>query len=146
MNHISTIDESQNIFLTKLFEPEENVLEFELTIGTVNDLEDDFIVNDNNLGPAKRIEHYSESDRYSIRFNSYIGYSVIDESYEQLGGTEYSGEKIRIYTDSNFLNYLKAETIATADYPGPFKHYAFITLNHIVNVASEHAPKIEKLN
>jgi len=82
---------------------------------------------------------------FKVTFDNYIAYSVINESYENLGGTQYVGEMIRIYSKSNFMDYVKADTIATNEYPGEFTHYAFISLRHIVNVVSLNEPRIEKI-
>lgn len=146
MNYYDIINEAKNIFVTRIYEPDENILEFELTIGRTGGLEDGPIINNVNLGPTRQIFYEDLSDVYRVKFPYYIAYSVLNESYEQLGGSVYTGTKIRIYTESHFLNYVRKDTFATANYPGEFKHYAFITLNHIINVASTVEPDIEKGN
>ena len=146
MSYYDRINSERNIFLTKIFEPEENSLEFELTMGIVGKLEKSHKILGVDIGPSQPVYHNENSEIFKIIFERYIAYSVINESYESLGGTEYIGEKIRTYNKSNFLDYVKADTFASADYPGEFKHYAFISLNHIVNVISTVEPKIEKVN
>ena len=146
MSNYERINSERNIFLTKIFEPEENSLEFELTMGIVGELEKSHKILGVDIGPSRPVYHNENSEIFKITFDQYIAYSVINESYESLGGTEYVGEKIRTYKKSYFLDYVKADTFATSDYPGEFKHYAFITLNHIVNVVSTVEPKIEKIN
>lgn len=87
------------------------------------------------------------SPRYRIIFKSYIAYSVVDEGYcSNYPNETYEGNVLRIYAKSPFLDYLAAETFATHGYPGPFRHYQIVALDHIVNVASMDVPVIEKLN
>lgn len=135
---------SEYYFITRINEPEDNSLEFELICGIVSEKEEDIFIGDQNLGPAHPILK-NEKYKYKIKFDSYIGYSVLDESYAHRLGGEYTGHNPRIYSSSNFMNYINTDTFATKDYPGEFKHYAFISENHILNVASESEPKIEKI-
>ncbi|WP_430965317.1 hypothetical protein [Spongiimicrobium sp. 2-473A-2-J] len=145
MEYYERINTERNTFLTKIFEPEENSLEFELTMGIVGELEKSPKILGVDIGPSRPVYHNENSDVFKVIFDEYIAYSVINESYESLGGTEYIGQRIRIYSKSNFLDYVKADTFASPNYPGEFKHYAFISLNHIVNVVSTVEPKIEKI-
>ncbi|MDQ3291313.1 MAG: hypothetical protein M3Q05_08495 [Bacteroidota bacterium] len=145
MNYLEEINEARNIIATDLFEPEENTLHFILIIGLVSDTPIDIHINGGRINKAYEVSYDGSNNRYKIYFDSYICYSVINESYEQLGGVSFSGNKIRVYADSNFLNYVKADTFATNKYPEEFKHFAFITQNHIINVASVEEPIIEKL-
>lgn len=145
MEHYDRINAESNIFLTKIFEPDENSLEFELSLGSVREQTDNLIINSTDIGHSRRIYNDNESEIFKVTFDNYIAYSVINESYDNLGGSEYIGEKIRTYSKSNFLDYVKMDTFATNDYPGEFKHYAFISQRHIVNVVSIMEPKIEKI-
>ncbi|WDF65931.1 hypothetical protein [Flavobacterium sp. KACC 22763] len=141
MNYYREINTARNIMVSKLSETDENCLEFNLIIGKVSDIKNDI----NHLLDVNEIIFDDNNLQFLITFDNYISYSVLNESYENLGGEIYHGEKIRIYSSSNFLDYLKKETFATSDYPGEFKHYAFITSRHIINVASLEEPIIEKL-
>ncbi|WP_378187502.1 hypothetical protein ACE939_04055 [Aquimarina sp. W85] len=141
---MNEIEIAKYYFITKINEPEDNSLEFELICGVVSENEEDVLIGDKNLGPARRIlEDYN--NRYKITFDSYIGYAVLDESYADKLSDNFTGYNPRIYTESNFLNYIKEDTFATKDYPGEFKHYAFLSENHLLNVAAESEPKIEKI-
>ena len=145
MNYYDRINTEQNIFLTKIFESEENTLEFELTVGLTSEQIVNLTINAVNIGTSRRIYHDNKSEIFKVIFDNYIAYSVINESFENFGGSHYDREKIRIYSKSNFLDYVKADTFATDDYPGEFKHYAFISQRHIVNVVSTMEPNIEKI-
>ena len=142
MNYYNELNEAKDVFITEIFEPSENSLELELSIGKVSEFEEDAIIGKVAMGPSKRVYHDHESIRFRVYFDSYICYSVINESYEQLGGENFEGRNIRIYNKSTFLNYVGSDTFATKEYPGEFKHYAFLSWNHIVNVASQTEPLI----
>jgi len=145
MDYYEEINTAENILITGLFEPEENTLVFELTIGDVSDNPESIIIGDASIGLGRRISVDEKCQRFEVVFENYIGYAVINESYETLGGENFSGNRIRIYSDSNFLNYIKLDTFATSDFPGTFKHFAFISQRHIINIASQNEPNINKL-
>ena len=69
----------------------------------------------------------------------------------QIGETVISGSRAIITNDRTakytvcFGSYVANGTFATADYPGPFKHYGVICLNHVIHVASELPPEITKV-
>lgn len=98
------------------------------------------------LKDTRLIEVTKESRVYDVRFNDYIGYSVLDESYTQWDHSEvFEGNLIRVYSKSRFLEYIEKGTFASNSYPGPFKHYEFLGLNHIISVASMSPPQIKRL-
>lgn len=79
-----------------------------------------------------------------ITFDFYIAYSVLNESYVVKDSyEEYKGAFFRLYKKSRYLDYINLGTIATSDYPGPFKHYGICALDHIIDVVSVEEPIIE---
>jgi len=100
----------------------------------------------NILNDSKPIEVTEKSAHYEILFEDYIAYAVTNESYA--GGVDeiYEGGLARIYSQSAFLKYISLGTIATSEYPGPFKHYSFCCLNQIVDIVSEKPPTIRLIN
>ena len=143
MNH-EKLNNAKNIFIVNIHEPEENAFEFTMIIGKV--LPAGKFGEDNGLQHSQ-IVYDEDCEKYRIYFDTYIAYSVVNESYDNGNGNEkFEGEKIRVYSQSNFLEYVKKDTFATEEYPGEFKHYGFISLNHIVNVASEEQPEITKID
>jgi hypothetical protein len=141
---MNKIESAEYYFITGIKESEDNTLEFELICGIVSENEEDVFFSDTNLGQARKILT-DKNNRYLIRFASYIGYTVLDESYADELGEKFTGFNPRIYSESNFLNYIKQDTFANKDYPGEFKHYAFLSENHIINIASESEPEFEKI-
>ncbi|RZJ69638.1 MAG: hypothetical protein EOO47_23910 [Flavobacterium sp.] len=145
MNDYEIINSSKDIFISEIHEPFQNELRFIITIGQVSTFEEDVFIGEAKLGPMRRIEINEASPQFTIYFDDYICYNVINESFESLGGDNFIGNNIRIYSNSNFLEYIRRDTFATVDYPGEFKHYCFISHNHLINIATVSQPKIDRI-
>lgn len=90
------------------------------------------IVQDDNRFPIIEIE-----------FDSYIGFSIRNESYTEWDEYQkFEGKIFRIFERSRYLDFIKLSTFATEDYPSPHKHYGIAGLNHIVDIVSIDDPKI----
>lgn len=83
-----------------------------------------------------------------LDFESYIGYSVINESFTSWDDYErFEGKKtFRIYSKSRFLDYISNATFASVEYPGPYLHYGIVCLDHIVNVVTISEPKVREIH
>ena len=87
----------------------------------------------------------SENRHWVVRFESYIGYSVINESYD--GGDRATSERhepVVTADDSDWLDYLKKSTFAFQVFDG-IRHYQIRCLDHIINVAADSPPAVEKI-
>ncbi|GAA3523375.1 hypothetical protein GCM10022393_42770 [Aquimarina addita] len=73
------IEPATYYFITKIKEPEDNSLEFKLIYGIVSKKEQDVSVGNQNLDPVHPIL-MNDDYKYKITCDSYIGYSVLDES------------------------------------------------------------------
>jgi len=83
---------------------------------------------------------------YQIVFSDYISYAVTNEAFDFVDDTEVrTGRLFSIYTQSHFLNFVRASNFATADFPGPFTHYQVNCLNHTIDIASTSEPEIQVL-
>ncbi|HVK53935.1 MAG TPA: hypothetical protein VM532_02795 [Burkholderiales bacterium] len=97
------------------------------------------------LAQCSAIVHGPGCKVFTITWATYIGYSVENESYAlPEPPTSVSVGRLFIeYTKSVYLEYLAKRSFASAEYPGPFKHWAVHCLDHIINVASTEQPTIE---
>jgi hypothetical protein len=146
MKYWNEIDTLEYGFLTKITESAENTLVFEIEYGRPAEYEEMVKIGNQDFGMARRIIRDAKSPKYQIRFDEYIGYSVINESYADKGSEDFIGNYLRVYQNSNYLDFIGKESFASKDYPGEFKHYEFLTENHIVDVISHYEPTIEKLS
>ena len=99
----------------------------------------------------------NSSSIYRIIFENYIGYNVRNESYVCADKSENDilasnqsnkldmiyGNKIRLYTKSNYLEYLHENTFA--DQIEDYFHYEICCENQIIDIASCDIPIIEKV-
>lgn len=147
MKYFNELNAGERFFATKISEPLQNCLQLEITIPQVGD-EVDVMVTDTHSLRGRHVTYDTQSPRFSVTFENYIAYAVINESYDSGDSSivVVKGKYFRICENSNFLNYLTKDTFASAEYPAPFKHYQFLGQNHIINVASTEEPIIVKIN
>ena len=146
MNLIEQINQHRYIYLTEIGEPDVNVLRIAIEEAKVSGETEDI-----DLGTAKITDvHLIISDEtcysYEIIFGSYIAYAVLNESYASVDESEkFTGRNFRVYSKSNFLDYIRAATFASEDCPGKFTQYEIACLDHIVEVVSVDEPEIKML-
>lgn len=100
------------------------------------------------LADSRVIDHLEGCKKFELFWPSYIGYSVVNESYSN-GEPEPSSGKGRLlveYEQSEYLEYLSRASFATAAFPGPYKHWAIHCLNHTIDVASQVEPMVRVLS
>ena len=97
------------------------------------------------LANSKSIEHGSNCCVFEITWERYIAYAVENESYALPEPRDSIGEGHLFveYSKSVYLEYLARVSFASTGYLGPYKHWAMLCLDHIVNVASASEPDIK---
>ena len=132
-----------DIYLGQIFEPQDNTLILEIYRGKVSDTEEDIQVGDHVLRNTRSIDLDKTLPTVRLEFDWYIAYSVTNESYGFWDDYEmFNGSTFRVYSKSRYLDFIKVGTIATENYPGPFKHYGIVALNHVIDVVSTTPPII----
>jgi len=128
------INNCQNLFVTTIYEPAQNQLSIEVALGQVSQKEEDFYVGDKNLS-GNPIFFDDSSEKYRIYFEHYIAYFVVNESYEIPETGDYSGDRIREYQQSLFIDFCKQQTFGFDIFEeSAIKHFMVVTQNHIVNI------------
>jgi hypothetical protein len=146
MNFFELINQHRYLYLTGVCEPKDNALKLVIAEAKVSDSRETIRIGSLELEDAATIDVADDSSIYEIVFDEYIAFSVRNESYSQIDKEEeFEGRLACIYTKSKFLDYVRSSTFASDDYPGPFKHYGFNCLNHIVDIVSATPPKIVEL-
>lgn len=147
MKYFDNINNHKYIYLGEIGEPEDNILRFTIKEAGVSGEETSIEISGSELSGLRSIEVTDKSCVYEVSFDNYISYSVLNESYCGVDEyEEYDGRLFCIYKKSHYLNYLSKASLATSDYPGPFKHYGFNCLNHIVDVISTEEPSIKLIS
>ena len=97
------------------------------------------------LSDARPIVSDASCYSYELSWPSYIAYAVRNESYATVDDKQtYEGKWLRRYSRSAFLEFVDKGTWADSKVPGPFVHFAVVTLNHVVDVASLEAPTVRR--
>ncbi len=146
MNVVDQIDRHKYLYLTEIGEPEDNVLRLVIEEARANDEPEDMKIGDVILSGAMSIIADEFCYAYEVVFGSYVSYSVRNESFVGQDKTEeFVGRLFCTYSKSRFLDYVRAATFASDDYPGKLNHYGINCLNHIVDVVSVEEPAISIL-
>lgn len=142
MKLIEIINNNKWVFLESAQVDESSNLVIIFVIGSVSNEHVNTIV-----GEAFPVVYDDQSERYKVVFNDFVGYSILDESYDNIDTShEINIDGFRIYRQSNFLDYILKDTFATQIIEKDILHYFFFTQNNLINVASSEAPEIIKLN
>jgi hypothetical protein len=143
---IEEIDSCKNLFLVEISEPEINSLRLLISEGRVSEREETWDIAGVPLPGIRSIDITAQSAHFEVFWPRYISYAVRDESYCSWDKEEeWAGSSFRVYSKSKFLDFVGNGTFATSEYPGPFKHYEIVCLDHIIDVASEEAPTVRRV-
>lgn len=143
---IQEIDSCKNLFLAEISEPETNSLRLLLSEGRVSEAEETWDIAGVALPGIRSIDITDQSRKFELSWHCYISYAVRDESYCSWDKKEeWVGASFRVYSKSKFLDFVGSGTFATAKYPGPFKHYEIVCLDHIIDVVSEEPPTVREV-
>lgn len=112
-SNYETVISAKDIFISKIHEPFQNELKLTLTIGHVSKTKEEVFIEATRLGNLSKIETDGNSPKFTVFFNSYICYNVVNESYDLPNTDEFIGNKIRIYSNSNLLKYVQLDTFAS---------------------------------
>jgi hypothetical protein len=141
---IEQIDKHKYLYLTAIGEPQDNMLRLVIEEACLDGPPESTFINGLDLGKTSDIVSDDRCFAYEILFERYVAYSIRNESYTQKDDEEiHTGRLACVYSKSKFLDYVKASTFASDDYPGPITHYGFNCLNHIVDIAALEEPIIK---
>jgi len=145
MDLIEQINSHDWFYLTYIGEPADNVLRLVIE-EAVLDVPRDIKLGGLPLRQARRIVSTDECLAYEIIFSTYIAYVVCNESFAAADASDiFTGRHFRVYEKSCFLDYIDKATLASESYPGPYRHFEIVCLNHVVDVASVDEPSIRVL-
>jgi hypothetical protein len=145
MIHIEEINKLKYIFLDGIKEPEDNSLALRIFEGLVGEPEDTEIAG-TIIKDTAPVTIEKESKVYAIYFDSYVAYSIRNESFTTWDDEEeWEGKKFREYSKSHFLNYVSQSTFATDDFPGPLTHYEIVCEFHVIDIVTTVKPEIKHI-
>ena len=140
---ISEIDRCETLFLIGLRELDFNTLTLIVQAGVAGAVQT-VQVGSVEISDCTAMEPRGQV--FELIWQQYVGYSVLNESYALLDdGGILKGKRYRVYTRSNFLNYMSKATLASDEYPGPAVHYELACEDHLINILAVNPPTIRRL-
>ena len=142
---ITAIRTCSDLFLQSVSEPDYNEVQVVLLEGRLGRGATPEEIEENPmLAKARLVEHGPGCQIFVLSWPIYVAYAVENESYANPEPESSVGERgrISVFTQSLYLDHLSRATRASANHPGPFKHWAMYCANHVVNVASTEEPEI----
>ena len=136
-----------HLFLREIGEPRENCLRLLIEEGIVSPDTVSIEVGGSIITDCHKVTSGDNARLFEIAWNSYIAYSIRNESYAAPDDSEKFdlGNLVRIYSESKFLEYIARATFASDEYPGPYLHVEIICECHIIDVISTAVPEIKKV-
>ncbi len=154
LNDFSVFDGSNYLYIHQILGGERFKNELTVVVSpTVSDYRAP--VNTKNQDLNKLLENSSSinpdfENMYEIVFDSYVNYSVTNESFDaDFQGEYFTGTKVQVYLNSPFLNYAKectiSELVQVYENDQELLHYRIWSLNHILNVVTAKVPTFTKI-
>ncbi|HEY8270949.1 MAG TPA: hypothetical protein VIG33_08670 [Pseudobdellovibrionaceae bacterium] len=128
-------------FLEKLEYKASMILELHI-VGAKKEPPEDLIIDNVNLGQAYPLV-WDTSKKVVVRFFQPLAFQRLDESFGAENGGTYTGERFKIYSDSEYLRYYSKVAFGIVD--KPIQHYSFTCSDDIIDILSTEGPEIENI-
>lgn len=135
------------IYFHNIIEPETNSLRIFIDRCKVSQQNEDFEIGENTIIETYPIEVDEELRIVQLDFDSYVSYSVINESFTVLDDYEiFEGNSFRIFKKSRYLDFINKGTIVNDVFPEEqLVHYEIACLDHIIDVISFDEPIVTEI-
>jgi hypothetical protein len=147
MDYKDLIELKSYVYLHSILEPKTNFLRVFIERCKVSKQSEDIRISEHHILEANPIEVDEDLPILQIDFDSYVAYSVTNESFTVLEDYEiFEGHSFRIFKKSRYLDFINKGTIATDIFPeDTYVHYEIASLDHIIDVISYDEPKITEV-
>lgn len=148
MDFFDEINSLDFIYLNHIEEPADNEVTISIIEASAKAKEEDLIIGEKLITSARPIVSNPDSRKYSFYFETYVAYSVTNESVTIIDDENEKrvGRLFSIYSKSNYLEYVRKSTIAEFYYGTDnieLKHYGIYCLNHSIDIISVDEPIIK---
>ncbi len=144
MNYEDLMQWKGYLFLDEIVEPETNSLRISINRASISPKSEDVSFDEYTINDVYPIEIDKTLPVIHIEFDSYVSYSIFDESFHFVNREdEFMGNSVRLFTKSTFLDYISKGTIALDIYSyKELFHYQIVCLDHIIDIVSFDKPDI----
>jgi hypothetical protein len=143
-------DSVKYLYLRELTEPRDNSLRLVVQEAVVNP---GGVISSHPKVPelekllkdASPIESTDACRSFELTWKRYVAYLVTEECVGSCGRQdeeEFTGNLLRVYTKSHFLEHLERDT---GGHNEEILHYKLICLNHLIDVAAYGAPEVKHI-
>ena len=140
------IDSCDYLFLREITELDHNGLRLVLEEGVARLGTVSVKFGNTEITGLHPVESTEQSRLFEIVWQGYVAYSVRNESFVEPDEYESAaGGRLRIYSKSRFLDFIRTATLARYEYPGPIQHIGVNCEDHIVDVASTSEPQVRQI-
>jgi hypothetical protein len=141
------IDSCETLFLRDIREPRERSLRLLIEAGSTNPEVTTLTIAGTTITGLHRVESNDQSPLFEILWETYIAYSVRNESYVGPDAPEEVsvGLHMRLYSRSRFLEYVSQATFACPEYPGPLQHVGVRCECHLIDVVATALPSVRRI-
>ncbi|SDO08178.1 hypothetical protein SAMN05518871_11011 [Psychrobacillus sp. OK028] len=147
MEYRDLMNQKGYIYLHSLIEPETNSLRIFIDRCKVSQQGEDIEIGKHIIRDIHPIEVDEELPIVQLDIDSYISYSIINESFTVLDDYEiFEGNSFRIFKKSRYLDFINKGTIVNDVFPEEQPvHYEISCLDHIIDVISFDEPIITEI-
>ena len=146
MNYEDLIQQKGFVFLDNIVEPGTNSLRISIKRASISSKSEDVNVGEYTLSDVNPIEIDKTLPVIHIEFDSYVAYSVFDESFHFVNPEDkFIGHSVRLFSKSTYLDFVSNGTIAQEIYSyKDLIHYQIVCLDHIIDIVSFDKPSVLK--
>jgi hypothetical protein len=136
------------IYYHSLIEPSTNSLRIFVDRCKVSQQVEDIEIGKHIIIEGHSIEIDEALPIVQLVFDSYVSYSIINESFTVLDEFEtFEGNSFRIFKKSRYLDFISKGTIVNDVFPEEQPvHYEIACLDHIIDVISFDEPMVSEIN
>lgn len=135
------LNQYKYLFLNSIQKDDGNELTIHLTVGKVIEQTEDLVINGVTIHDVKPI--LEDNIYIKVTFPSYVAYNVSWESYTTMSNYDvFEGRKVREYSKSRYLEYVKNDTIASDEWPGKLRHFGFCCEWEVIDIVSIDEPMV----
>ncbi|MEO2075969.1 MAG: hypothetical protein ABGX20_11425 [Bacillus sp. (in: firmicutes)] len=147
MEYRDLMNQKGYIYLHSLIEPETNSLRIFVDRCIVSQQGEDIELGNHIIKDAHPLEVDEELPIVQLDFDSYVSYSIINESFTVLDDYEiFEGNSFRIFKKSRYLDFINKGTIVNDVFPEEhLVHYEIACLDHIIDVISFDEPMVTEI-
>ena len=142
---LAALDACEYLFLSQIEELDNNGLRLVVAEGRRAGESEPIQVGGAVIPGGTRIDVTDVSAAFEVVWNKYVAYSVMNESFAAVDEQErFTGNRIRLYSKSRFIDYVARASFACDEYPGPTQHIAVVCKNHIIDVIAAMRPVVQR--